>query len=142
VGFHSTLGIPSLDWGFGGAGGSYHSAYDTWTMLERFGDPGYLAHVANARLAVTLMARLGNADLLPYDYTSLGRQVSELVKSTRELETAASIGTELDRSDRAGQAVVLMAQRLELARNSVLCEADTTADFAAVNELLRSAERQ
>src|SRR5690606_37409328 len=45
VGFHSTLGIPSLDWGFGGAGGSYHSAYDTWTMLERFGDPGYLAHV-------------------------------------------------------------------------------------------------
>lgn len=141
VGFHSTLGIPSLDWGFGGASGSYHSAYDTWTSMERFSDPGYLSHRANAQLAVTVMARLANADLLPYDYAALGEQVEQLVSSTREVPGTAAIRSDLDRVEQAGRAVGMMARRLELARNAVLWDS-TAVDFAPVNRLLMSAERR
>src|SRR5690606_9746778 len=78
VAFHGYLGIPSLDFGFGGPGGIYHSAYDTRTFVERFGDPGYRAHTADARLLAVLMARLANATVIPYEYSELGEQVIEL----------------------------------------------------------------
>src|SRR5690606_4651123 len=32
--FYNHLGIPSVAFGFGGPGGSYHSGYDTWTFME------------------------------------------------------------------------------------------------------------
>ena len=57
-GFYNHLGIPALEFGFGGAGGVYHSAYDTWGFMERFGDVGYLSHAAAGRISAVLLARL------------------------------------------------------------------------------------
>jgi N-acetylated-alpha-linked acidic dipeptidase len=52
AGFYNHLGIPHADWGFGGAGGVYHSAYDTPHWMETFGDPGYRYHAATWRRMV------------------------------------------------------------------------------------------
>ncbi len=49
--FTSHLGVPGLSFGFGGPVGVYHSAYDTFAWMSRFGDPGFLAHRAAAQLA-------------------------------------------------------------------------------------------
>ncbi len=68
AGFYNHLGIPILDWGFGGPQGIYHSAYDDTGWMERFGDPGYRNHVAAARLGAAIALRIANADVLPYDY--------------------------------------------------------------------------
>jgi len=68
AGFYNHLGIPILEWGFGGAQGIYHSAYDDPAWMRRFGDPGYRHHVAAARLGAAVALRLANADVLPYDY--------------------------------------------------------------------------
>ena len=44
AGFYNHLGIPIAEWGFGGPAGTYHSQYDTFNWMEKFGDPGLLGH--------------------------------------------------------------------------------------------------
>lgn len=73
AGFYNHLGIPHADWGFGGPGGVYHSAYDTRHWMETFGDPGYRYHATAARLGAAMALRLANADILPYDYVEFAR---------------------------------------------------------------------
>ena len=52
AGFYNHLGIPIAEWGFGGPAGTYHSAYDTFAWMERFGDPGFLYHATAARVGL------------------------------------------------------------------------------------------
>ena len=73
AGFYNHLGIPHADWGFGGAGGVYHSAYDSRHWMETFGDPGYRYHAAAARIGAAMALRLANAEVLPYDYVEFAR---------------------------------------------------------------------
>ncbi len=71
--FYNHLGIPIVEWGFGGAGGVYHSQYDDATWMSKFGDPGFVYHAAAARIAAGMVLRLANADVLPYDYAEFAR---------------------------------------------------------------------
>jgi N-acetylated-alpha-linked acidic dipeptidase len=73
AGFYNHLGIPHADWGFGGAGGVYHSQYDDFRWMSTFGDTGFLYHAAAARIGAAMMLRLANADVLPYDYVEFAR---------------------------------------------------------------------
>lgn len=88
--FYIHLGIPVAGHGFGGQGGVYHSMYDTSEWMERFGDPGYAFHAATARLTAVVLARLANADVLPYGHATLA--------SAFRTELAGFV-TELDRSE-------------------------------------------
>jgi N-acetylated-alpha-linked acidic dipeptidase len=68
AGFYNHLGMPIAEWGFGGAGGVYHSQYDDFAWMTKFGDPGFVYHAAAAKIAAGMVLRLANADILPYDY--------------------------------------------------------------------------
>ena len=48
AGFYNHLGIPIAEWGFGGAGGVYHSQYDSYAWMTKFGDPKFEYHAAAA----------------------------------------------------------------------------------------------
>lgn len=71
--FYNHLGIPIVEWGFGGPGGVYHSQYDDYTWMSKFGDPGFVYHATAARIAAGMVLRLANADVLPYDYVEFAR---------------------------------------------------------------------
>lgn len=71
--FYNHLGIPIVEWGFGGPGGVYHSQYDDFTWMSKFGDPGFIYHAAAARIAAGMVLRIANADILPYDYVEYAR---------------------------------------------------------------------
>ncbi|MCG6988027.1 MAG: M20/M25/M40 family metallo-hydrolase [Gemmatimonadetes bacterium] len=73
AGFYNHLGIPILEWGFGGAQGIYHSQYDDPAWMSRFGDPGYREHIAAAQLGAAIALRIANADVLPYDYVEYAK---------------------------------------------------------------------
>jgi N-acetylated-alpha-linked acidic dipeptidase len=83
--FYNHLGIPSFDFGFGGSGGVYHSAYDTDAFQERFGDPGARSIVAVGQLSAVALSRLANADLLPYDLLAQGRYLRSLMTPLAEM---------------------------------------------------------
>ncbi|HEY0026198.1 MAG TPA: M20/M25/M40 family metallo-hydrolase [Longimicrobium sp.] len=73
AGFYNHLGIPHADWGFGGRYGVYHSQYDSYEWMRRFGDPEWKSHAAAAQVGAAMMLRLANADVLPYDYAEFAR---------------------------------------------------------------------
>jgi len=81
--FFDYAGIPSVDVGFGGDYGVYHSLYDDFYWMKHFGDPTFAYHAALARILGTIALRLDEADVLPFDYASyaseINRMQSELV---------------------------------------------------------------
>jgi N-acetylated-alpha-linked acidic dipeptidase len=125
AGFYNHLGIPHLDWGFGGPGGVYHSAYDTHAWMSRFGDPGFRRHASAARVAAALALRLANADVLPYDYAEFARTIrlhlAPAERAARERGWALSLDTLTRAIDGMERAAIELARVRDavLARSSV-----------------------
>jgi N-acetylated-alpha-linked acidic dipeptidase len=88
AGFYNHLGIPILEWGFGGRGGVYHSQYDDGYWMAKFGDPGFKYHATAARVAAATILRIANADVLPYDYVEFARTMRQYVGPIDRTTTA------------------------------------------------------
>ncbi|HYW49148.1 MAG TPA: M28 family peptidase [Gemmatimonadaceae bacterium] len=142
AGFYNHFGIPHADWGFGGLGGVYHSAYDSNRWMEQFGDPGYVAHAAAARLAAAMLLRLANADVVPYDYAEFGNTMRRYTERTSAL--LASIGAgNASTLDAAWQAFTARAAAFNSARDSALARgALSAAAQRTTNAALRQVERR
>jgi N-acetylated-alpha-linked acidic dipeptidase len=85
--FFDYAGIPSIDMGFVGDYGVYHSIYDDFYWMQHFGDPTFAYHVALARILGTIALRLDEADILPFDYSAYASAVD---RSVADLETRAA----------------------------------------------------
>ena len=89
--FLQHLGVASLNLGYSGegAGGSYHSVYDSFDHYTRFGDPSFDYGITLAQTAGRAMLRLANADVLPFEFLSVadsvGRYVTEIPKLTDDM---------------------------------------------------------
>ena len=77
--FLNFVGMPVLGLGFEGPYGVYHSAYDDFFWMNRFGDPGYRYHTLMSQLWGVLALRLANADLLPFDFASYADNIRQFV---------------------------------------------------------------
>ena len=77
--FLNFVGMPVLGLQFDGPYGVYHSAYDDFFWMNHFGDPGYRYHTLMSQLWGVLALRLGNADLLPFDFASYADNVRQFV---------------------------------------------------------------
>jgi len=91
--FYHHLGIASLDLSFGGEddGGIYHSIYDSFHWFTTFSDTAFVYERALAQTVGTAVMRLADAELLPYEFTSLAqrartnlREVQDLLKAMRD----------------------------------------------------------
>jgi N-acetylated-alpha-linked acidic dipeptidase len=83
--FQDFAGISSLDLGFGGEeeGDQYHSIYDDFYWYTHFVDTDFVYGRALAQTAGTLMLRLADADLIPFDYSP---QADAIAKYESDLE--------------------------------------------------------
>ena len=63
--FVDHLGIPAVDAGLKGGYGVYHSIYDDFNWMEKFGDPEFLNHATAARLYTLIVMRAAAADVVP-----------------------------------------------------------------------------
>ena len=120
AGFYNHLGIPHVDWGFGGPGGVYHSAYDTHEWMSRFGDPNFHRHAAAARVGAVLALRLANADVLPYDYVEFARVMKRHLSSTERAVRERGWQLPLDTLARAIDAMETAASALARVRDAAL----------------------
>jgi len=145
-GFYNYLGIPSIETGFGGRAGWYHSAYDTYTAMERFGDPGYLSHVAEGRLVAVIVSRLANAEVIPYDFAALGAYLAQLANpgGARIAEPGvARLGVELGDVVQAANELRVAGQRFNDARDNALGSgAISDSRLARTNRDLRQVEQK
>jgi N-acetylated-alpha-linked acidic dipeptidase len=111
AGFYNHLGIPIADWGFGGPTGVYHSAYDSYHWMSKFGDPNFEVHATTARIGAATLLRIANAEILPYDYVEFARtmrrfgsQVDQAIADKRWKVSAAALTTAIGRMEDAAVA--------------------------------------
>jgi len=83
--FQDFAGISSLNLGYGGEGEGtqYHSIYDDFYWYTHYADQDFLYERAMAQTAGSLVLRMAEADLLPFDYTP---QAEAIAKYESELE--------------------------------------------------------
>jgi N-acetylated-alpha-linked acidic dipeptidase len=142
AGFYNHFGIPHADWGFGGPGGVYHSAYDSQKWMESFGDTGYVAHAAAARLAAAMLLRLANADIVPYDYVEFGRTMRRYTDRTTRMLSSINAG-DATALDAAWITFTDRARQFNHVRDSVLSGGGVSAaQRSATNASLRQVERR
>lgn len=153
--FLQHVGIPSSDLGFGGSYGVYHSAYDSFYWMTRFGDPTFAYHVTAARLWGTMAMRLAEADGLPLDYRDYATQIRDYFNENVKSAKRRNLSSAFDEKPmmEAMQNFSEEAERLEKARQSAIAEIERTRTEAndrharaveklqRVNEALIMAER-
>jgi N-acetylated-alpha-linked acidic dipeptidase len=90
--FLDHVGIASIDMGLNGRGGdgSYHSTYDNPTWFKKYIDPTFAYSVLASQLTGVALLRLADADVLPFDYESYGRQIVEYVDEIEQQAANAS----------------------------------------------------
>ena len=85
--FIQHLGIPCFNLGFGGEdpGGEYHSIYDSYYDYVNFKDPSFDYGVALAKVAGRTTLRMADAELLPFDFTTLYKTINGYVTEVAAL---------------------------------------------------------
>ncbi len=87
--FLDFAGIASMNLGYGGeaGGGIYHSIYDDFYWYTHFDDPDFVYGRALAQTAGSMVMRMADADVLPFDFTGL---LATLQRYQDELERLAA----------------------------------------------------
>ncbi|XP_057500248.1 probable glutamate carboxypeptidase LAMP1 isoform X1 [Actinidia eriantha] len=85
--FVQHIGVPSADITFGDGYPVYHSMYDDFIWMKKFGDPLFHRHVAVASIWGLLALRLADEEFLPFNYLSYAQ---ELQRSAEELKRELS----------------------------------------------------
>ncbi|KAL6614546.1 hypothetical protein ACP70R_036816 [Stipagrostis hirtigluma subsp. patula] len=108
--FLQHIGVPSLDMSYGlfEEYPVYHSLYDDYVWVEKFGDPLFQRHVAVASVWGLIALRLADDEIIPFNYVSYASELEEctkdvvdkcngcpvsfspLQKSVKQLESAAT----------------------------------------------------
>ncbi|MGH7670071.1 MAG: M20/M25/M40 family metallo-hydrolase [Gemmatimonadaceae bacterium] len=141
AGFYNHLGIPIAEWGFGGAGGVYHSQYDDSLWMAKFGDPGFKYHAAAGRIGAAMVLRLANAPVVPYDYMEFARTMKTYLPAINDAlaarhwsSTMAPVAASLDRFAAA-------AAGFDSARDALLAGDPSRDVLTNTNAALRNVER-
>jgi N-acetylated-alpha-linked acidic dipeptidase len=142
AGFYNHLGIPIAEWGFGGGGGVYHSQYDDFAFMSRFGDTSFAYHATAARIGAAMVLRMANADVLPYDYVEFARTMQRYLPA---LDRALSAKRWSAQSSPIRDAIGRMEQEARAfasARDAALASGAPSRDTRrAVNAALLQVER-
>jgi N-acetylated-alpha-linked acidic dipeptidase len=121
--FLDHLNIASLNLSFGGDGSSngvYHSIYDSFYWYSHFSDGDFKHSVALSKVIGTMLLRLANADVLPFEFRStastLHGYVDELDKLAPEQGQKIDFGplrTSIAKLDDAAQKYDAAIQRVQ-----------------------------
>jgi N-acetylated-alpha-linked acidic dipeptidase len=98
--FLQHLGIASMNTGFGGEGGGgiYHSVYDSFAWYSTFGDPTFEHGRALSQVNGTIVMRLANADVLPFEFGNLAETISRYVEEINKLTVKGKRQRDIDLS--------------------------------------------
>jgi N-acetylated-alpha-linked acidic dipeptidase len=146
--FLQHLGVTSTDMGFGGDYGVYHSAYDSFYWMSKFGDPTFEYHVAAAQLWGTLAMRLADAQGLPFDYVSYAGEIREFFTESLRMARRHNLGSDFNEramnealDDFAIEATRVEKRKEELLQDLSKSDQDAEAKLNRLNQALMAAER-
>ena len=141
AGFYNHLGIPITDWGFSGPQGIYHSAYDSYHWMSKFGDPDFEYHATAAKIGAAMLLRLANADVLPYDYLEFARTMRRFTAQAASAIADKHLAVSVDSLTHATGRMEDAANAFNVARDRVLATQPSNAALRRVNASLMRVER-
>jgi N-acetylated-alpha-linked acidic dipeptidase len=136
--FLQHLGVPALDMGFGGAYGVYHSMYDSFYWMEKFGDPTFAYHSTLAKLWGLMAIRLSNDALLPFDYSNYARQIEKFVDAIAREAKENELDINLNELKKAASE---FRQTTEIYQEKLNRERPSANNLKLFNEAMIKAER-
>ena len=141
AGFYNHLGIPIAEWGFGGPGGVYHSQYDDFNWMSKFGDPGFKYHAAAGRIGAAMVLRLADAPVVPYDYVEFAQTMETYLPGIEKTLAAKHWSSTMDPVKGALDRFAAAASAFTTARDQLLASAPPADALAKTNDALREVER-
>ncbi|OAD06560.1 hypothetical protein MUCCIDRAFT_139358 [Mucor lusitanicus CBS 277.49] len=88
VAFLDHIGIASIHFSFEGDYGVYHSSYDSFHWMEKFGDPEFLYHQTIVKLWGLLALRLADSPVLPLYPADYSAELAKYVDRLTEFAAA------------------------------------------------------
>jgi N-acetylated-alpha-linked acidic dipeptidase len=142
-------GIASMNTGFGGEGGGgvYHSIYDSFAWYTRFADTDFQYSRTLSGYNGTLVMRLADAELLPFEFGDLADTVNRYVDELKRLAKTQQPPQEISFQPLEAAAKVLgeSAARYNQAVSRISpgggLESEKLKDVKALNEVLYKTER-
>jgi len=135
--FLQHLGVPSSDMGSTGPYGVYHSVFDNFNWFKKFGDPDFLYEQEMARVFGLEAIRMANADVLPFDYQTYGKEIGSYINAAKK-KADAEFGSQSPNFD----ATLAAAKKFEQAGGKIADhQRKLSGDTTKLNRSLRDAER-
>ncbi len=123
--FQYDLGIPTIDMGFGGVFGVYHSSFDDLMYAQTQADPGFVNHRTMAQLVALLAMRLASGTV-PYRLSAYPPRMraalaaltararaSDLTPIATALRRFTYVADRADQRGMNGSALITATQRLD-----------------------------
>ncbi|TKJ32160.1 glutamate carboxypeptidase [bacterium (candidate division B38) B3_B38] len=141
--FLNFVGMPIIDMGFAGPYGVYHSRYDDFYWMSRFGDPDFRYMPTLSAIWGIAALRLANAEVLPFDYTSYGEEITGYIKQLSEEAEKSGNKVEFKPLQERVERFILTARRLNLKIEEILASGDPPPREKAdlINRCMMKVER-
>ena len=85
--FQNIVGVSSIDLTFGGPPYPFHSCYESFDWMARFGDPTFLYHRLLAEVWALMILALADEPLLPFDLEAYAKAIDGYVLDLQEFSS-------------------------------------------------------
>jgi N-acetylated-alpha-linked acidic dipeptidase len=92
--FLQHVGVPSTDIGSHGPYGVYHSVFDNYAWYIQNADPTFVYLQEMARILGLEALHMADADVLPYDYATYGREITSYIETAKRKVAARGLDFE------------------------------------------------
>jgi N-acetylated-alpha-linked acidic dipeptidase len=89
--FLQHVGVPSTDIGSHGSYGVYHSVFDNYAWFTENADPTFVYLQEMARILGLEALHMADADVLPYDYVTYGKEIAAYLDSAKHKPSAKTL---------------------------------------------------
>ncbi|KAK1139601.1 hypothetical protein N8T08_000605 [Aspergillus melleus] len=101
VAFQDIAGTSSVDFGFTGQPFPYHSCYENWDWMTKFGDPGFRYHKSLGQFWGLLLLQFADNPILPFDLEIYAERIAVYVTDLENY--AKSKKVPIAHKDKAGR---------------------------------------
>jgi N-acetylated-alpha-linked acidic dipeptidase len=89
--FLQHVGVPSTDIGSHGSYGVYHSVFDNYAWFTQNADPTFVYLQEMARILGLEALHMADADVLPYDYVTYGKEIASYLDAAKRKPSAKTL---------------------------------------------------
>lgn len=132
--FIQHLGVPSTDISSEGPYGVYHSVFDNYQWFIQNADPTFVYEQQQARVFGLEVLDMADADVLPYDYVTYGKEIEQYLADARKKAADAGINLDFGSADAAARRFTSAADAMKQRQDH------PTGNEAALNIALRQTE--